>query len=244
MTYRYKILRGVLVSALVFGLLGLAHAGVIIYSGNDANVAPGGAHPNSNAAASAFDAAAGFHSLITFEGLPIGNFGSLLIAPGVTVTLTGTAGDANAGITNAQDQTLGFNITTGGSEYLRVVPQFGGPDVFVDFAFATPISAFGAYLTGTETSIDGTISINFTDGTVQVISIVKNDVPGVQFVGFTDLGKSISSVTFIEAGPFGSRDIWGIDDVRYTPIPEPGTLALLGSGIVGLASVLRRKLNF
>ncbi len=45
--------------------------------------------------------------------------------------------------------------------------------------------------------------------------------------------------------------IWGtdpsfttyVDDASITAVPEPGTLVMLGSGIIGLAGVLRRKIN-
>ena len=45
--------------------------------------------------------------------------------------------------------------------------------------------------------------------------------------------------------------IWGtdpsattyVDDASITATPEPGTLVMLGSGIIGLAGILRRKIN-
>jgi hypothetical protein len=43
----------------------------------------------------------------------------------------------------------------------------------------------------------------------------------------------------------GNSDRLGgyIDAVNLTPVPEPATMLLFGSGIIGLASALRRKIR-
>ncbi len=66
----------------------------VIYTGVDNGVGPGGARPNSDTAAAAFDAAAGSLgtvALIDFESLTVQYFTNLVIAPGVTATTVGTA---------------------------------------------------------------------------------------------------------------------------------------------------------
>ena len=232
----------------LLGLAGVAQAGIITYTGYDPNVAPGDPRPNSDAAAAAFGAAVGSFRLITFEGLPIGNFATRTVAPGVTVTLTGTDSDpsANPGITNVNDQMYGYNTTAGGTQHLRVVPPWGEDQnvnlsLSATFAFNTPIRAFGAYLTGTEADMEGAISLGFNDGSVQTLLVTKNAVAGVQFLGFTDFGRSISSVTFTEVAAFWyNRDLYGIDDVRYSSIPEPGSLTLF---LIGAAALVLRSLR-
>jgi len=219
-------------------------AAPITFDALDAGVGPGGARPNSDAAAAAFDLAAdnlGLIGLIDFEGLAIGDFGTMVVAPGVTVTLSGTAASADAGITGtAGSATLGYNTTATGANHLRVVPVFDVGTCSATFDFDRPTEFFGAYLTGLGTA-NGNLHVLFEDGTNQDLSVMGTGSGGVKFFGFTDAGKSISQVTLELQGVQGSRDIFGIDDVRYE-IPEPSTFAMMAlAGLLGGLAYRRRR---
>ncbi|MBD1832612.1 PEP-CTERM sorting domain-containing protein [Cyanobacteria bacterium FACHB-472] len=232
---------------IVIGTLGNpAIAEVITFQGADpVQTSTGGRRPNSDAVAAKFDTAAGGLgkiNLIDFESAPLGNFSSLIVAPGVIATLTNTGSEVYAGITSGSPfSRLGFNTTAGGEQFLRVVPTFSISTATVNFSFANPIQAFGAYFTDLETGFFGSLNVLFNDGTSQVLSIIGNIGGGSQFFGFTDAGQSIASVS-LQVNNFNSdrRDIFGIDDIRYVAtsesVPEPtsvlglfsfGTLALL-----------------
>jgi hypothetical protein len=215
----------------LFAIAGLmtnvANANPITFSGGDAGANSTDPRPNSNATAASFDAAAGAlgaTSLINFESAPLGAFSSLAIAPGVTLS-GADVGGSNQTIRNSPvgtpDRLFGYNTTAGGSQFASM---FGG---FLTFTFASPIDAFGGYLSGVQ--LDGE-TITFNDGTNQTIPIpnIGGGVGGVQFLGFTDAGKQISSVTINVDG-----DIVGLDDVRFTvPSAVPGPIA--GAGLPGL----------
>ncbi|HVP50208.1 MAG TPA: PEP-CTERM sorting domain-containing protein [Candidatus Bathyarchaeia archaeon] len=61
----------------------------------------------------------------------------------------------------------------------------------------------------------------------------RNGIPAGIFVGMKDL-------------PVGQSDLDYNDDpfvfTNVSSTPEPGTLAMLGSGILGVAGILRRKM--
>ena len=245
--------RHLTVALSVFALSGLAaFANPVTYTGQDIVSTTSSPTPNSNAAAASFAAAAaglGTVSTINFEGAPLGSFSSLAIASGVS--LSGTdAGGNNQTIRDTTNfppaPTLdGFNTSPGGANFVEMQ---GGT---LTFNFATPTQFFGAYFTGVQNFFGDYVT--FSDGTTQTINVpdagTSSSVGAVDFVGFTDAGKSITSVT-INAGSYdeGYDDI-GVDDVSYqstpstAPTPEPNSIILLLTGGLGVAGAVRRRLS-
>jgi hypothetical protein len=219
----------------------------ILYTGADDGAEPGSTLTNSDAAAALFDADAGSIGtlqLVDFESLSTGFFTALEIAPGVTATMSDVQNAAGCGITTYSDRYLGFNTTSGGEQSLRVVPALNGGTTTLAFTFDVPIQAWGAYITGLEASVNGDLFVVYDDGSVHEYEVTGTTVGGAQFFGFTDVGMSISTVT-LELRNVGSngRDWFAVDDMRYTPIPEPATMLMLGGLGAGLAGArkLRRK---
>ena len=216
-----------------------ASAGLVVYLDGDLDVGPGGARPNSDSEAAAFGSAisgSGSVNAIDFEDLAVGPFISKLVAPGVTVTLNGTDASSVNGITEAQDVKFGYNTTAAGSKHLRVCPEWGpvtGPvtgTASAVFSFDTPIQVFGAYLTGVDTA-NGDLHVLFNDGIAQELTVPGYLNGGVQFFGFTSFGSSISSIELkVQGITANSRDIFGIDEIRFGSVPEPATMILLGLG--------------
>ena len=118
---KHLISRGIIACAAI-GFASPASATLIGYSGQDNVATTSSPHPNSAAAAAAFDAAVaglGGGSLIDFESAPLGSFSNLTIAPGVTINGTNIF-SANHTIRNTSGfpsfPTLdGYNTTSGGA---------------------------------------------------------------------------------------------------------------------------------
>ena len=215
-----------------------AQAAPLTFEGADPGTSLGSATPGSDAAAAAFDAAAGALGsvrLIDFESAPLGAFPSLEIAPGVTASGLGYTGVATHSIAAGErcGSVCGFNTTLGGLKYLDVDANF------ITLSFSGGVQAFGAYITGVQ--LDGE-TVTFDDGTSQTL-VLANHGSGAQFFGFTDAGKTILSITLDTRNPSNTLgDFVGLDDVRYVAaVPEPGTLALFALGIAGVATRAWRR---
>src|SRR6266436_3870836 len=219
-----------------------AHAGLTLFTGADDGAGSLATAPNSTAAAASFAAAVaalGTEHTITFETSPLGTFSSLSPAPGISLTGSNVNDNdqsivnttANINITPpCSNASCGYNTTPGGSNFLLL---FGGT---ATFSFSGGADAFGAYLSGVQNAGE---TITFSDGTSQSVDISNPGFDGgTAFVGFTDAGKTIASITINV-----NNDIVGVDDVRYLtdPVPEPTSLALLGGALAGLALTRRRK---
>lgn len=209
------------------------------YSANDAGAGPGNPRPNANAAAASFDAAASALRPLKFENLesaPLGNFSSLSL-PEMTITLNGTAADADAGITSTPgDAILGYNTSSGGSRHLRLVPPFANGVVTATFTPTVKLQAWGAYFTGVGTVPNTSVEIVFDDGTAQTFAVPGSASGGATFFGFTDPDKIIASVTVRETlTSTSTRDILSIDDIRYAP--ASGNTQLVPAGEAATVTV-------
>ncbi len=219
------------------GLAQISDASLVTFIGSDVGAGELDARPNSDAAAAAFDLAAaaiGTVTTVDFEAESVGAFSSLTIAPGVTMTsVTASATIRNTPRGGGADSSIwGYNTTSGGANF---VDKVGGA---LQFDFTPGINSFGAYVSGLQGTLVGEQTIEFFDGSSQVIDIPEIS-SGIAFVGFTDAGKSVASVTF----EF-SNDIVGLDDLRFgrasnNAIPEPTSLVIWG--LVGTAGMSFRR---
>jgi len=234
--------------ALISGLAATtASAQPFIFSGIDPGTDYLDPRPNSTAAAASFDAQAGALgalNLITFESFAIGQFNSLTLAPGVVVAQVnydlGLGGIVTRGYATPVGAATGFNTTPGGEKFLGFVPAFGPTNASLQFQFSTPIQAWGAYVVGLEPTVAGSVFVQFNDGNYQWLALPEAAGGGAQFFGFTDPGRLISSIALIEAQLGPTRDIYGVDDMRYVLVPEPGTLSLFGLGLLGFLRFRKR----
>ncbi len=253
--FRQKLV--VLTAATVL-LTGAASASVVgIYGGIDTGVGPGGTFTNSSAAEAQFWAALGVNSpSITFEGVPsLASLGS-----GVSATIINGGVDNNnvpSGIETVPMHTgepLGFNVTTNGNAWLRVIPQFNSSGASAQFNFSSAIHAFGLWITDSQSDLPGPITITFNDGTAETLNVPKNGADasgkysgGTVYYGFiTD--SPFTSVSINTGATTNSRDVWGIDNITFGDpvdppgVPEPSTWSLLlGAALVGIGLKSRSK---
>ncbi|HEY4960995.1 MAG TPA: PEP-CTERM sorting domain-containing protein [Terriglobales bacterium] len=185
----------------------------------------------------------------------IGQVGSNLPMPTVNYFGAGpqTFGNYTWSSTNASTQGGSVYGYTGGYGYLAngswdgaLGPMAGVNDSFgvygvtdtMTFAFATPVSWVGGFF-------------NYVPGgsTPTTLAVYDTSSVLIESYNLTFLtGGGLNSgewIRFVESTPIGSftmsDNYVGVTGQSVTPTPEPGTIALLGSGIVGLAGFARRK---
>lgn len=160
-----------------------------------------------------------------------------------------------------------YNIN-GGSGLLEIVNFFpttsppnylGSNDPATEAFFASDsltitlshkISAFGLYIVGNGGYLANTFTLNIGLGTAQnsaTPDVVIDDVGDVAyFLGITSTSPfSSATIALTTPGNPGDGPLWNIDDVTWgksnSAVPEPGTMLLIGTGLVAVAGRLKKR---
>lgn len=166
----------------------------------------------------------------------------------LNLVFTGSAGNLNATL-SGEGQILGapsagrFDTTppTDPDRYWVVSGSF-------QIDFAQPIAAFGFY--GTDIGdFNGRVTVALLDTANNTTNLVINNTlngpnGSLLFWGFIDPTVEYTRITFgnTNAGTdFFGFDSMTIGDRQQIAVPEPGSLALLGLALAGLAAIRRRR---
>ena len=158
-----------------------------------------------------------------------------------------------------QNPTSGRYDNTGdaNARYLQSTLNVDG-DIVIEFASA--VAAFSFYMTDANDFLaentaasEKKIELTDTNGNTTLITVASGNARengNLQFFGFYDAGTTrYSSIRFLNSN---TADGFGLDELtigRFTgctvncnpdPLPEPGTLALLGLALAGVAVTKRR----
>ena len=101
--------------------------------------------------------------------------------------------------------------------------------------------------TVTDYSMSGTVISSFDTGHYNNAALAMDPADHTLWLvddsGSDNLQQYSTAGVLLSTGPYVGYTLGGEFNMGATPTPEPGTLVMFGSGVLGLAGVLRRRIN-
>lgn len=155
-----------------------------------------------------------------------------------TETFSGVADGFYAGSYSGSVSGINWTGSAAGGIYAQGGLFSTNNPVQLDFTFSPGVQGVGGNIFGTDVSFNVVpciIQVTLADGS----SYVNYATTVSDFVGFYSTGAAISSMS-IQTTATGAGSVYAtVDNLYFTVVPAPGSLALLA--VVGLGNAARRR---
>jgi hypothetical protein len=149
------------------------------------------------------------------------------------VTFSGPGSGLGGAVLN-QCSNFGINAHSG-TDFLAFsnITYGVGPE---KVSFSSPQSAVSIWAGDGNEQVNVFVLAAYDSGNNLLAEQVVDNIQGQ----WQQLSVSANDISYVTLGYAGEFAVW--DDLSFTNVPEPGSLMLLGTGIVGLAARLRKLL--